>query len=399
MDITLFLLISIDITSGVYANLKLERGMTMKIKEAAAITGLAERTIRFYEEEGLFEPRKKYSNGRYYRDYSDDDIRDLKTLATLRRAGFTMDEIRRMQNEDDVIGPILTDLGLRLERQKGSAEAMAKIIGSVTGADKMDIYQLSDRITSGIETAHAPDIQLRFGRMDGVDDAQRAAEYERFAKRRDRKRPNMAAVLAVIFGVLALLLSFALAYVIMEQRYTVPPAAGLTADWEYRVDMEEGSGLLEIYGKKDGAEKLIYSQETASAYANFNYFVGSSHLYIYLEDRLFSLNADGSGYHRIYSKSGSTAVILGEFGQNLVFYGPSGYGKSLMYVPIEGGRVKKLLNGINGQVTVTNDTVFALVSGRGYYAVDLYSLEKQALGRRDQQLNDIINDYFQEVEP
>ena len=152
----------------------------MRIKEASALTGLAERTIRFYEEEGLFEPKKKYSNGRYYRDYSQDDIRDLKMLATLRQAGFTMDEIRKMQNENGVISDTLTALSLRLDEQKSSAETMSGIIKSVSYHDDLSVYDLSEQISHSIERLEIPraEIRLRFGKLDGVDDAQRTAEYE-----------------------------------------------------------------------------------------------------------------------------------------------------------------------------------------------------------------------------
>lgn len=61
----------------------------MKIKEAALATGLTERAIRLYEEHGLISPSVTVKNGRDFRDYTEENITRLKTIAALRRALFT----------------------------------------------------------------------------------------------------------------------------------------------------------------------------------------------------------------------------------------------------------------------------------------------------------------------
>ncbi|HIR57741.1 MAG TPA: MerR family transcriptional regulator [Candidatus Gallacutalibacter pullicola] len=69
----------------------------MKIKEISALTGLTERTIRFYEERSLIQPRTERRNGREYRDYSASDAEQLMVIAGLRRLHFSVEEIREMQ--------------------------------------------------------------------------------------------------------------------------------------------------------------------------------------------------------------------------------------------------------------------------------------------------------------
>ena len=54
------------------------------------------RQIRFYEAEKLFAPEKSVQNGKEFRNYSEENIRQLRKIATLRRARLTVDEIRRM---------------------------------------------------------------------------------------------------------------------------------------------------------------------------------------------------------------------------------------------------------------------------------------------------------------
>lgn len=68
----------------------------MKIKQAAELTGLTEKNIRFYEQENLIHPRRVGT----YRDYSEEDIRHLKEIKLLRRLGVSLKHIRlTMQGE------------------------------------------------------------------------------------------------------------------------------------------------------------------------------------------------------------------------------------------------------------------------------------------------------------
>ena len=80
----------------------------MRIKEAALATGLTERAIRLYEQHGLISPVITDKNGRDFRDYTDADVTKLKTVAALRRALFTIDEIKTMDASPDTIPEILS---------------------------------------------------------------------------------------------------------------------------------------------------------------------------------------------------------------------------------------------------------------------------------------------------
>jgi Cu(I)-responsive transcriptional regulator len=65
----------------------------MKIGQAADITKLPSKTIRYYEEVDLVVPGRR-TNG--YRDYSDFDIRCLSFVQRARRLGFTVEECRSL---------------------------------------------------------------------------------------------------------------------------------------------------------------------------------------------------------------------------------------------------------------------------------------------------------------
>jgi MerR family copper efflux transcriptional regulator len=65
----------------------------ISIKEAADLTGLPAKTIRYYEEIGLVTP-KRAENG--YRVFLETDAHKLHFLSKARGLGFSIDECRRL---------------------------------------------------------------------------------------------------------------------------------------------------------------------------------------------------------------------------------------------------------------------------------------------------------------
>ena len=66
----------------------------MNIGEAAALSGLPAKTIRYYEEAGLVTPAARGANG--YRRYSEKDIHRLRFLQRARSLGFSIQECREL---------------------------------------------------------------------------------------------------------------------------------------------------------------------------------------------------------------------------------------------------------------------------------------------------------------
>ena len=65
----------------------------MIIGEAASLTGLPPKTIRHYEDVGLVIPSRNRSG---FRDYSDENLLDLRLISGARACGFTLDECRNI---------------------------------------------------------------------------------------------------------------------------------------------------------------------------------------------------------------------------------------------------------------------------------------------------------------
>ena len=66
----------------------------MNIGEAASLSGLPAKTIRYYEDVGLVAPPARRDSG--YRDYGERDVHMLRFLARARRLGFTVEECRQL---------------------------------------------------------------------------------------------------------------------------------------------------------------------------------------------------------------------------------------------------------------------------------------------------------------
>ena len=71
----------------------------MKMKEVCIATGLTERAVRFYVQEQLVIPQSQRRGGRTWLDFSPADVDRLRAIAVLRKAGFTLEEIRSMAQD------------------------------------------------------------------------------------------------------------------------------------------------------------------------------------------------------------------------------------------------------------------------------------------------------------
>ncbi len=99
----------------------------MTIKEVESLTGLARSNIRFYEKEKLFEPARNEKNG--YREYSIQDVEDIKKIAYLRTLGISIEEIRAVKAGKTTLQQAVEQQRQALEGQitdLGRAKAMCQ---------------------------------------------------------------------------------------------------------------------------------------------------------------------------------------------------------------------------------------------------------------------------------
>ena len=103
----------------------------MKIKEVSERTGLTKKTIRYYEAEGLLSPEKQWQNGREYRNYSEADIQQLEKIASLRRARFSVEEIRHIHEVPGDIPEVFQSYRRRLQQEQVDLSAILAVINNI----------------------------------------------------------------------------------------------------------------------------------------------------------------------------------------------------------------------------------------------------------------------------
>ena len=113
----------------------------MKLKEVCSKTGLTKRTVRFYEEIALLTPQKTYKNGREYRDYSEEDVARLHDIATLRKARFTIQEIKQMEAQPEDMPEVFSSYREGLYGQQKELQALIAVAETVKYA-QLAIHQL-----------------------------------------------------------------------------------------------------------------------------------------------------------------------------------------------------------------------------------------------------------------
>lgn len=96
----------------------------MRIIELESLSGLDRATIRYYERENMIHPLRQ-ENG--YRDYTQEDLLELKKIKLLRQLGMPLYKIRQLQQGSDDIYEILEDQIQSLEQQQKQAAHSAQV--------------------------------------------------------------------------------------------------------------------------------------------------------------------------------------------------------------------------------------------------------------------------------
>ncbi|MFI1015140.1 MerR family transcriptional regulator [Streptomyces sp. NPDC020965] len=91
----------------------------MRIGTLSQRTGVSQRLLRYYEEQGLLRPRRRPSG---YRDYHDDDIRTVRHIRTLLAAGLSTHTIAElmpcMVDDGSLLVPACPDMLSDLHRER-----------------------------------------------------------------------------------------------------------------------------------------------------------------------------------------------------------------------------------------------------------------------------------------
>lgn len=81
----------------------------MKMKEVCRRTGLTEKAVRLYIKQGLVEPQVEEGLHANAYTFREEDVARLQDVAALREAGFSMADIRQIQQDPDQIPALLEE--------------------------------------------------------------------------------------------------------------------------------------------------------------------------------------------------------------------------------------------------------------------------------------------------
>lgn len=115
----------------------------LRIGEVVSRTGLTERALRHYEDEGLIAPGRSAAGQRLY---SADDLAAIATISVLRRAGFGLAEIRALRARRAIdIASLLAAQIEALKLEAASTGAAIKVLETMQarladgGAEDIDV--------------------------------------------------------------------------------------------------------------------------------------------------------------------------------------------------------------------------------------------------------------------
>ena len=133
----------------------------MKMKEVISLTGLTDRAVRLYMEKGLVTPpyTENY-NGRKNYDFSPQDIACLQNIALLRRAGFSIAEIQRMQQNTAAIPQVLREF---IERERSlirHKDSILRALDALPLSNNTTMEDISRCVDSAVRSGAIPQEDL-----------------------------------------------------------------------------------------------------------------------------------------------------------------------------------------------------------------------------------------------
>lgn len=135
----------------------------MKIREAIEKTGLTDRAVRFYIDEGLVLPdiEESYS-GRKSIDFSEKDVERLNNVAMLRKAGFSIADIKSIVDDNSTARDIVKNFIEQTEKNIKHETEIVEKLKEISFDDEVTIEKICTSLSASVEEKQVPkeDIKL-----------------------------------------------------------------------------------------------------------------------------------------------------------------------------------------------------------------------------------------------
>lgn len=120
----------------------------MKIKSVCELTGLTDRTIRYYIEEKLISPvyTENYLGRKTY-NFSEKDIKDLNDIAVLRKFDFTLEEIKSVINDAEASKEILSNVKGRTAQAVLDGQSKLSVLAQISTEKTYTVAELAEELS------------------------------------------------------------------------------------------------------------------------------------------------------------------------------------------------------------------------------------------------------------
>lgn len=135
----------------------------MKMKEVIEKTGLTDRAVRLYIDEGLALPSIEESySGRKSIDFSESDVERLKNVALLRKAGFSIADIKSMVDDNSTAKDIIEKFIEQTENNIAHETEIVEKLKGISFDENVTIETICSSLSETVEEKEVPseDIKL-----------------------------------------------------------------------------------------------------------------------------------------------------------------------------------------------------------------------------------------------
>lgn len=180
--------------------------MFVKIKELENILSISRSNIRFYEKQGLFSPERRENN---YREYTEHDIEVLKKIIVFRKMGFSLEEIKLIQNNELPFTEAIINTQHRIENEieqlNGSLKLIKQVAKENSSFDEIDINEHWNAISKSEKSGEKfVDIYKDFLELElnSFDFMWKYAFFHDFKKSRSKHGTIIACIILLLICIL-----------------------------------------------------------------------------------------------------------------------------------------------------------------------------------------------------
>lgn len=141
----------------------------MKMKEVIEKTGLTDRAIRLYIDEGLAVPSIEESySGRKSIDFSPADVERLKNVALLRKAGFSIADIKSMVDDKATVKNIVENFIEQTENNIAHETEIVEKLKGISFDEDATIESICAVLTKTVEDRRIPKSDIKLSSSERV---------------------------------------------------------------------------------------------------------------------------------------------------------------------------------------------------------------------------------------